>query len=241
MNLILLTPDEIGERGAVTLTDHRADHIRDVLRGREGQSLRVGQLNGPIGTGMIQTVRPEGVTLRCTFGAAVPEQSPTDLLLAMPRPKVMQRLWAPLASLGVGRIIITNAQKVERCYFDSHVLEPDFYTERLKEGLEQAMDTRLPEVTIHRQLKVLIEGELDALSPDSLRIIADPSGTTHIMDAVKERNQPRILLAVGPEGGWSAYELDLFKAHGFRIAGIGPRLLRSDTACIALLALARME
>lgn len=241
MNLILLTSDEIGERGVVTLTDRRADHIRDVLRGREGQSLRVGQLNGPIGTGMIQSVQPDTVTLRCTFNTAAPEQPSTDLLLAMPRPKVMKRLWAPLASLGVGRIIITNAQKVERYYFDSHVLEPDFYTAQLKEGLEQAMDTRLPEVTIHRQLKALIEGELDALSPDSFRIVADPAGTTHIIEVVKERRQPRTLLAVGPEGGWSEYELDLFKAHGFRTAGIGPRLLRSDTACIALLALAHME
>ncbi len=221
----------------VTLADRRADHIREVLHGREGQSLRIGRLNGALGTGMIKTVGPEGVTLRCSFAEAMPERPRADLLLAMPRPKAMKRLWAPLASLGVGRIILTNAQKVERYYFDSHVLEPAFYAEQLKEGLEQAMDTRMPEVSIHRQLKVLIEDELDTLAPDTFRIMADPSGSTRVTEALQENPHSRILLAVGPEGGWSEYERDLLAKRGFAAVGIGPRILRTDTACIALLAM----
>ena len=46
-----------------------------------------------------------------------------------------------------------------------------------------------------------------------------------------------MLLALGPEGGWSDYERDLFERHGFVGVGLGPRILRSDTAVIALLAL----
>jgi 16S rRNA (uracil1498-N3)-methyltransferase len=46
-----------------------------------------------------------------------------------------------------------------------------------------------------------------------------------------------VLLAVGPEGGWNAYELDLLARHGFVAAGMGPRPLRTDTACIAALTL----
>ena len=237
MNLILLSLEEIGPRGVVTLADRRADHIREVLHGREGQSLRIGQLNGALGTGMIKTVGPDGVTLRCSFAEAMPERPRADLLLAMPRPKAMKRLWAPLASLGVGRIILSNAQKVERYYFDSHILDPAFYTEQLKEGLEQAMDTRLPQVTVHRQLKVLIEDELDALAPDTCRIMADPSGGVRVTEALREIAHPRVLLAVGPEGGWSDYERELLKEHGFMTVGIGPRILRTDTACIALLAM----
>ena len=47
-----------------------------------------------------------------------------------------------------------------------------------------------------------------------------------------------LAFAIGPEGGWNAFELSLLDAHGFRPAGMGPRTLRTDTACVALLALA---
>jgi RsmE family RNA methyltransferase len=47
----------------------------------------------------------------------------------------------------------------------------------------------------------------------------------------------RVLLAVGPEGGWNEFELRLLEAHGFQPIGMGPRTLRTDTACLALLAL----
>ena len=44
----------------------------------------------------------------------------------------------------------------------------------------------------------------------------------------------RSCLAVGPEGGWTPYELDMFTSHGFEVFGMGPRILRTDTACIGL-------
>ena len=56
----------------------------------------------------------------------------------------MRRLWAQIAALGVGRIILTNAEKVERNYFDTHILAPETYRPLLIEGLQQARDTRLP-------------------------------------------------------------------------------------------------
>jgi RsmE family RNA methyltransferase len=169
----------------------------------------------------------------------VPARPPVDLLLALPRPKVMKRLWAQVAALGVGRILLTHAAKVERMYFDTHVLAPAFIRERLVEGLQQACDTRLPEVTIHRRLKVLIEDELDALCPDANRVVADPSFDRTLPAAVAEGGGRRLLLAIGPEGGWTPYELDLLARHGFSGAGMGPRILRADTACVALLAQAQ--
>ena len=87
----------------------------------------------------------------------------------------MRRLWAQLASLGVGRILLTNAERVERNYFDTHVLSADCYRPLLLEGLQQARDTRLPIVSIHRQFKVLIEDDLDALFGEGLRVVADPA------------------------------------------------------------------
>ena len=238
MNLIIIEPRELADGGRVMLSDRRAGHLRDVLRSQPGQVLRVGLLDGPRGTAVVETADAAGVTLRCAWGKDVPPIPRVDLLLALPRPKVLRRLWAQLAALGVGRILLTNAARVERVYFDTHVLDAATYRPLLIEGLQQVQDTRLPEVGIHRQLKILVEDQLDTLFPDSLRLIADPSVRQPLADAVPGNFSGRLLLAVGPEGGWTAYEIELLARHSFQPVGLGPRTLRTDTACLALLALA---
>ncbi|MBU4461123.1 MAG: 16S rRNA (uracil(1498)-N(3))-methyltransferase [Verrucomicrobia bacterium] len=239
VNLILIEAAEVGAEGRVELRDGRAEHLRTVLRAAPGLRVRIGLLDGPVGTGEVESAGSESVVLRCVFDGPVPAWPPVDLLLALPRPKVMKRLWAQLAALGVGRILLTNAEKVERMYFDTHVLEPGLVRERLIEGLQQACDTRLPVVTIHRRLKVLLEDELDALCPDTFRVAADPSFDRTLPAAMEDCGGRRLLLAIGPEGGWTPYELDLLARHGFAGVGLGPRILRADTACVALLAQAQ--
>ena len=133
--------------------------------------------------------------------------------------------------------MLTNAERVERNYFDTHVLDPECYRPLLIEGLQQSRDTRLPDVSIHRQLKVLIEDNLDRLFACGLRLVADPAAMKGVGHAVRGSSAGRILLAVGPEGGWNGFELNLLEAHGFQRVGMGPRPLRTDTACIALLSL----
>ncbi|MCC7300836.1 MAG: 16S rRNA (uracil(1498)-N(3))-methyltransferase [Verrucomicrobia bacterium] len=238
MNLIIIHPCEPDSSGRVCLTGERAGHIQNVLKAVPGKSLRIGLLNGSTGCGTVESTAGGEVVLRCEFDKKIPARPAVDLLLALPRPKVMKRLWAQLSALGVGRIILTNAEKVERCYFDSHVLEPDFYTARLIEGLQQAGDTRLPDVQIVRQLKPFLEDEFDGIFPTSgIRLLADPSGTCNMFQRLEVAAPQRICLAVGPEGGWTPYELELFAACGFQIFNAGPRILRTDTACVALLSL----
>ncbi|MFH0952893.1 MAG: RsmE family RNA methyltransferase [Verrucomicrobiota bacterium] len=237
MNLVLLDPSEIGPDGVARLADRRATHIREVLKAAPGQAIRVGVLNGPRGTATVQELTEAGVSLRCTLEAEPPPRPSVDLLLALPRPKVMRRLWAQLAAVGVGRVILTNARKVERVYFDTHVLRPETYRPLLVEGLQQSQDTHLPEVSIHRQFKVLIEDELDAMCPEGGRLLADPGAAHRITDLIVPGRGIRVLLAVGPEGGWTDFERDLLQEHGFLPVTMGARTLRSDTACIALLAL----
>ncbi len=236
MNLLLLDPADVDDLGRVHLDDERAVHLRSVLKVVPDQRLRVGLIDGPTGVGRVTDVGAGSVTLSCVFDRT-PARPPVDLLLALPRPKVLRRLWAQLAALGVGRIILTNAERVERNYFDTHLLDPRVFRPLLIEGLQQARDTRVPLVSVHRQFRVLIEDELDALTPDCHRVVADPSATRSISDAVPTRAGTRVLLAIGPEGGWNGFELELLRSHGFDRAGLGARTLRFDTACIALLAL----
>lgn len=233
MNLILLQSSEVSADGIARLRDHRARHIATVLRAGVGDTVRIGLLNGPRGIGTVKATMANEVELSCAFEQNSPERPRVDLLLALPRPKVLKRLWAQLAALGVGRIILSNAARVERNYFDTRVITPEFYTPLLIEGLQQARDTLLPEVSIHRRFKPLIEDELSSPSDADLRLVAHPDaahGAANISDG------KRALLAIGPEGGWVPFELELLAAHGFIAINFGGRTLRSDTACVAALA-----
>jgi len=237
MNRVLFREQELSPGGRVRLDDRRAVHILKVLKGRVGQSVRMGCINAATGTGVIEEAGARHVVLRWESDPAAPPPVRIDLLLALPRPKVLRRLWAPLASLGVGRVILTNAAKVERAYFDTHWLDPAVYEPLLVEGLEQSGDTRLPAVQICRRLKPFLEDRLDTLCPAGTRAIAHPC-TDAPLSLLSPSADGRLLLAVGPEGGWTDYELALFQAHGFVPFSLGWRTLRSDVACIALLAVA---
>ena len=237
MNLILLEPGEITESDEVRLTGARADHVRHVLKAAPGSRVRIGVIDGAHGVGIVQSVGDREIILRGELDATIPPRPRVDLLLALPRPKVMRRLWAQIAALGVGQIVLTNAERVERNYFDTHVLTPDCYRPLLIEGLQQARDTRLPIVSIHRQFKILVEDDLDGLFASGVRTIADPAATASPRDVLPADGNPPVLLAVGPEGGWNAFEQQLLAAHGFHAIGMGVRTLRTDTACLALLAL----
>jgi RsmE family RNA methyltransferase len=239
MNRILIDPADVGPDGVAVLSDRRAVHIRTVLRPEPGESLRIGLIDGPIGWGVVRSVSEAAVELACQFeNEPPPEPPPLDLLLALPRPKVMKRFWPVLASFGVRRVGLINAERVERVYFDSHVLEPAFIRGQLLEGCEQAGGTRLPRVTEHRRFRPFIEDELAAWSPGTQRIVAHPGGGARMRDLVKP-DPPGVLLAVGPEGGWNAFELGLLESRGFQSVGLAGGALRTDVACIALLALAR--
>ncbi len=237
MNLILLEPDELQADGTALLSGNRARHVREVLKTAPGEEIRVGVVDGPMG---VATVVEDAKQLRlqCRLSDNAPPIPRVDLLLAMPRPKVMNRLWPVLTSLGVGRILVSNAWKTERNYFDTHVLDPEHVREGLIEGLQQARDTRLPQISVHKQFKKLVEDKLDSFGPYAARLVAHPGKgafPSEKLAALAEGS--RILLAIGPEGGWTPFELELLAKHGFSPVSWGPRALRTDTACAVLLGL----
>ena len=211
--------------------------MREVLQAAEGEQIRVGVVEGPTGTATVVEDGKE-IRLKCVLSEGIPPVPRVDVLLAMPRPKVMNRLWPVLASLGVGRILVSNAWKTERNYFDTHVLDSDHVREGLIEGLQQARDTRLPQVGVHKQFKKLVEDKLDGFGPHAARLVAHPGEGAFPREKLAALPaEGRVLLAVGPEGGWTPFELELLAAHGFESVSWGPRALRTDTACAVLLGL----
>ncbi len=239
MNRILFESGEVADDGLVSLCDGRARHIREVLRAEPGARLRVGVLDGPCGSALVERSDGATVTLRCVWEPDAEEEGGVlDLILALPRPKVLKRLWAPLASFGLRRLTLVNAARVERNYFDTHWIEAAHYRPLLIEGLQQAGLTQLPVVRVARLLRPFMEDECGAPAPDEIRLTGHPGAAERLRAGPWPRDA-RVALAIGPEGGWTAFELDLLAARGFRAVSFGAQILRSDVACIAALALMR--
>ncbi|MBQ3289043.1 MAG: 16S rRNA (uracil(1498)-N(3))-methyltransferase [Kiritimatiellae bacterium] len=237
MNRILLEPGEIKD-GVATFGGARAAHVVGVLHGEAGQTLKTGEIGGLNGTSEILSIDSGGadgplVTVRVSH-AEVPLPSWADLILAPPRPRAMKRLLPQLATLGVGRIVLVGAQKVEKDFWGATLLKEANWRPLLVEGLMQAGTGVLPTVETRRSFRRFVRDELDALFPTANRIVAHPYGQCDGSGGVASP-AGRPLLAVGPEGGWTDGEVALLEEHGFRRMSLGQRILRTDTAVIALL------
>ena len=227
MNLLLLAPDEIGEDATTLLTGRRHEHARAVLRVQAGETLRVGVRGGTCGTGEVLSEGPEGLRLRLTLDSDPPPRSGVSLVLAIPRPKALRRVIPAVASLGVERVVLINAARVEKSYFDSRVLAPAFLDGLIDLGLEQARDTRPPVIEVRERFRPFVEDELDAWAGASARLVPHPTAPA-VLPRV-EANRP-VTLAIGPDGGWVPFEVDLLERCGFVPVSLGPRVLRVEVA-----------
>jgi len=231
VNRILFERDEIDDAGVARVRDARAAHIVNVLHGTVGQTLKTGEVNGLLGTGEITAIAADGEV-------AVQVHHTDAPLLAPPRPRVRKLLLPQLATLGVGRLILVGAQKVEKVFWGATLLKEAIYRPLLIDGLMQgAVASRVPEILVRRNFRKFVQNELDALCADAARrIVAHPYADGGARAAEPSRADGRLVLAVGPEGGWTDAEVALLEAKGFARRSLGPRILRTDTATVALLA-----
>jgi RsmE family RNA methyltransferase len=227
MNLLLLDPADFQGDDRVVVRGRRAAHVQAVVRPAVGDALVIGVVDGPKGTGVVLSCGPDELVLEPRLNPAPEPAPPIDLLLAVPRPKVVRRLLADVASLGVGTIHLTNAWRVERSYFSSPALAPREIDAALRRGLEQARATRLPRVHVHRRLMAFLDDVLPSLA-STRRLLAHPK-TDHRLTASDVVGE-RLLIAIGPEGGWIEREAATFVARGFRSFTLGSRILRTEAA-----------
>ena len=238
MNLLLLEPGEIAGNETV-LTGRRAEHLLRVLGVVPGDTVRVGVIGGRLGSGRVLAADAGAVRLAVSLEREPAADLHLELILALPRPIMLQRILKQGTVLGVRRFHLIRSRRVEKSFFHSPVLEPGKMRALLLEGMEQAMDTRLPEVTLHHQFRPFVEEVLPTLTGRGL--IAHP-GVSDNLTTLPVGHDPgeSLLLAVGPEGGWSEYELERFVDAGFHPFSMGERILHVDTAVVALLAQLRL-
>lgn len=187
----------------------------------------------------------------CTRPSAASDPINVSLILALPRPLQIGRILPMISQIGVDHLILTSAAKVPKDYFGSHLFrKPEIFREKLIEGLCQAGDVRLPKLRVVRNLRqFLLSEDFDELFPKEsyARVLThpkrhdDPEEPLRMSEVQFPVNSPpRIVIAVGPEGGWEEpTELDMFKNDcGFQQITLGSRTLRSDVAVSGLLSLA---
>jgi len=232
MNLILLFPEDfIRGTTRARLEGRRFRYVREVHRAAIGEELCVGLVGDRIGRGRILQLDDRSLEMEVELFQAPPEPLPLTLILALPRPLVLKRTLIATTSLGVKRIFLMAANRVERSFWTSKTLDPDTLREQLVLGLEQARDTALPELQLRPYFRPFVEDELPLISSDTLRIAAHPEGSTPCPHGVEQS----VTLVIGPEGGFVPYEIDRLEGAGFTPVHLGSRILRVETAIPALL------
>ncbi|WP_409277396.1 16S rRNA (uracil(1498)-N(3))-methyltransferase [Pseudomonas defluvii] len=232
MNLLLLEEADFVAADRVVLGDRRFTHMQEIHRVAVGDNLRVGRLGGQMGQAQVLRLEGHEAELQVTFDQPSPAKLPLTLVLALPRPKMLRRVFQTVATMGVPKLILVNSYRVEKSFWQTPFLEPEAIREQLILGLEQARDTVLPEVIIEKRFKPFVEDRLPAISAGSLGLVGHPGNHP---PCPRGLNEP-VTLAIGPEGGWIPYEIDLLNKAGLTPVQLGDRILRVETAVTALLA-----
>ncbi len=233
MNLLLLEEGDFVDIDRVRLSGRRLKHLQEVHRAETGDRLRVGRVGGLMGEGRLLKLDADHAELQVNLTQAPPAKLPLTLILALPRPKMLKRTLQTISAMGVPRLVLVNSYRVEKSFWQTPFLDPEAIREQLILGLEQARDTALPEVSIEKRFKPFVEDRLPALAAGTLGLVGHPGDYPACPRAVEEQ----VTLAIGPEGGWIPYEVELLKqAAGLQPVQLGERILRVETAVPALLA-----
>ena len=249
MNLILLNKNELDSHGVATLVGRRAKHICEVIKPTVGDKLNAGIIDGDIGKVEVIAIaasdeaeKEASVTLKLdssTLLNSSPAAVDISLVIALPRPKVTRRIIGLCTECGVKDIHFINSYRVEKSFWQSPLLSDDKVHKQIILSLEQSKDTQLPRIHFHKRFKPFVEDQLPEIAKGKQALVAHPYNAKIHLDASDDKlaelkKQPRII-AVGPEGGFIPYEIELLQQAGFNTLGLGPRIYRVETVIPLLL------
>jgi RsmE family RNA methyltransferase len=207
VNLILLFDDDFLDARRVRLTGRRLAYVRAVHRAAVGDTLRVGRLQGSIGTGVVTHLDDAELLIEVALDRAPPPPALVTVLLALPRPKALRRVLQCVAAIGVKRLVLINSWRVEKSFWASPALADTAVREQLLLGLEQGGDTVLPTVEQRRRFKPFVEDEIAALTAGTRALVAirpQPCLSARRRGPVTPRHRPGRRLHAGIRGDyWS--------------------------------------
>ncbi|QSH40463.1 16S rRNA (uracil(1498)-N(3))-methyltransferase [Lentisphaerota bacterium ZTH] len=231
MNLILLFEGDFVEADMVRLDQRRFEHITRILKCGLGDKVKVGRLDGNLGIGVITEISENELSMRVKLDKFPAPAAPITLICALPRPKTLKKVVNAAVSAGVKDIYFIESWKVDKSYWTSPLVKPDGLREHVLLALEQGCDTVMPNIQFKRRFKPFVEDELSGIMEDSLGLTAHPQ-SDHICPAHLEAP---VTLCIGPEGGFTDYEVELLEKHGCRPVHLGVRPLRTEFAVAAFI------
>lgn len=231
VNLVLLCEEDFVSAHRVCVSGRRYDHIRTVLKAGPGDTVACGKIDKNLGYGMIEEMDSRRLMMQVTLDQPPPAPVPLNLVLALPRPKMLRRIIQNVTALGVKQIFLVNSWRVEKSFWQSPFLASDRLMSYARLGLEQAKDTMMPQIVKKRFFSRFVKTELPQICRNTRCITAHPSTGRVCPAAVNQQ----VTLAVGPEGGWIDLEVKTLADIGFVTCGMGPRILTVETAVTSLI------
>lgn len=234
MNLLLLSENDLVSNNAAVIhaADRRFKHLRTILSAEQGSELKVGLLNQKMGSGTIIESTPSQFKIEFELINAAPAPLPVKLVIALPRPKALLRVLQNATTLGVKEIYLLNAYRVEKAFWSCEQIKPHSIEKSILLGLEQARDTQTPQVHLEKRFKPFVEDRLAEIAAGTQKVVAHPSADAQIPVTFQGPHT----IVIGPEGGFIPYEVEMLKKQGFEAISLGPRILRSETAMVTILA-----
>jgi 16S rRNA (uracil1498-N3)-methyltransferase len=227
--------DEVVGNHAALIGAH-AGHLSRVLRARVGQEFDV--VAGPVvRRGRIVTIADDRVEFELGEEVPAPVLPAVTLLLAIFKFDRMGWAIEKCTELGVARIVPVIARRSDAHLATAAVKRVERWRRVAHQASEQARRLAPPEVSEPMMLDKAVKmvGELRILLSETERAIS-------MKDAFRQsHSRDHVLLAVGPEGGWTSEEAESFATAGWIPAHLGQTILRAETAAIAAVAVVMAE
>ncbi len=234
--------DEIHGNVAV-LTGSHALHLSRVLRAQVGQEFDVATGDG-VRLGRIVSISDERVEF--ALGDEVASRAAADLTLVLAIFKFDRMEWAveKCTEIGVARIVPVIARRTDAHLAAAAVKRRERWERIARSAAEQSRRGAPPEIWAPVKLKELSGAGIGLAAEGATpRIVLAESETEAGLRDALPPSADAVVLAVGPEGGWTEDELAWFRESGWTAASLGPTILRAETAAIvgAALALEAMQ
>ena len=214
-----------------TLTGAHADHLVRVLRARVGQEFDI-VANGVVRRGIVVAIADSLVDFE--LGEEIqtePAAIHLTLLLAIFKFDRMEWAIEKCTELGVTRIVPVIASRTDPHLASASVKRVERWRRLALQASEQSRRTTPPEITDPVKLR-------EALAlPANLKIALSEVEQIQLCEVARGSEEGEILLTIGPEGGWTKGELELFQKSSWLSASLGPTILRAETAAIAATAI----
>ncbi|KJP88131.1 hypothetical protein AK88_02248 [Plasmodium fragile] len=246
MNLILISLKSIRKNEAGEFffqTDERqTSHLRNILKVQLNQVVKVGVINRGKGEGVITEDNNKHYTIKLLTPIHLQKSQdkyiPIDVVICIPRPKVLSKFLQQLSSVGVQKIIIVFSEFANKSYESSKILKNEEIKNALQLGLEQAMCTQFPHIFIHYSFSSFVMN-IDRYSDENtIKLCAHTE--VRGSDSCVEREilcteRGKILLMVGCERGFSDLEIYLIRKLQFRFFNLTERILKCETALLVII------